>query len=434
MMTAFFILVELATVFYAAYLLLKKQELAIIYIPTLLFAQTVITPVLPAILGYLMFSGIIAFFIYKNPLFFTNNFFSVLLIALTIFLIPKASDLVAIRPYLFSVFWLFLLIPLIISIYRKYYGRIIFQELAIASFVILCLFIVNVILSSIAGYAPHAMYGITSGILYGNLYATDFNILAIACFIVLLNAMGKRNVIFLAVFVIAISFILLSMRRSVMGLSALGVAFTMGIFLTPQNFKSTLGFTFFLVFVGFIIIINTSFMDLFAERYDLRDLDDRELGEEKRFLEYDLIFTDMFVYQDYSPWTGYELFNSGGNYGKGVLGTRTLHADITSILHSFGIVGLILYLGMFGTAFKQAHTQATSRADYMIFLFCALVFVVYTITGRYTNIGNFVLLVLLLMLPTTKKKRLGTNRFKHLQNNKGVITENVSGANLVYNE
>src|SRR5690606_41867318 len=105
---------------------------------------------------------------------------------------------------------------------------------------------------------------------------------------------------FLAVFVIAISFILLSMRRSVMGLSALGVAFTMGIFLTPQNFKSTLGFTFFLVFVGFIIIFNTSFLDLFAVRYVLRDLDDRELGEEKRFLEYVLIFIDMLVYKNYS--------------------------------------------------------------------------------------------------------------------------------------
>src|SRR5690606_19079263 len=97
--------------------------------------------------------------------------------------------------------------------------------------------------------------------------------------------------------------------------------------------------------------VNTSFLDLFSERYELRDLDNRELGEEKRFLEYELIYSDMFVYQDYSPWLGYGLFDSGGNYGKGILGTRTLHADITSILHSFGFIGLTLYLLMFVTAF-----------------------------------------------------------------------------------
>src|SRR5690606_8584558 len=82
---------------------------------------------------------------------------------------------------------------------------------------------------------------------------------------------------------------------------------------------------------------------------------------------------------------------------------RTLHADITSILHSYGLIGLALYLLIFLIAFKQAYSYSNSRTDTLIVAFCAIVFVVYTITGRYTNIGNFVLLTLLLMLPLTKK-------------------------------
>lgn len=402
-MNAFFLLVEFSVYIYVAYLFIEKEELTIIYFPTLFFAQSLITPVLPALLGYLLFSSLILFFIYRNVLFFTENIFSVLFVLLTIFLIPKSNDLVTIRPFLFSIFWISLLIPLIVAIYRKYPGRIIFQELATASFVILCLFIVNVIVASLAGYAPYAMYGITSGILYGNLYATDFNVLAIALFIVLLKIMSKKDLAYFIVFVLSLSFIMLSMRRSVMGLCAAGIIFTMLIFLTPQNFKSMAGFTLFFALLGFIIVVNTSFLDLFTERYELRDLDNRELAEEKRFFEYELIYNDMFVYQDYSPWVGYGLFDSGGNYGKGILGTRTLHADVTSILHSFGLIGLTLYLLMFVTMFKQAYSRSDSRTDYLIVFFCALVFIVYTITGRYTNIGTFVLLTLLLMLPLTKK-------------------------------
>lgn len=235
MMNAFFLVVEFSVFAYAVYIIAEKQELAIIYLPVLLFAQSLITPVLPAVLSYLMISSLIIFFIYKNPLFFTKNIFSILFIILTIFLIPGSNDLVAIRPFLFSVFWIFLLIPLIASVYQKYAGRIIFHELATASFFILCLFIANVIFSSISGYAPYAMYGITSGILYGNLFATDFNILAVALFIVLLKVMSKKDLASFIVFMLAISFIMLSMRRSVMGLSALGIAFTMLIFLTPQT-------------------------------------------------------------------------------------------------------------------------------------------------------------------------------------------------------
>ena len=59
MMNIFFLLVEFSIYTYAAYLFFEKQELIIIYFPTLLFAQSIITPILPAILSYFMFSSLI---------------------------------------------------------------------------------------------------------------------------------------------------------------------------------------------------------------------------------------------------------------------------------------------------------------------------------------------------------------------------------------
>src|SRR6185503_2901979 len=106
--------------------------------------------------------------------------------------------------------------------------------------------------------------------------------------------------------------------------------------------------------IGYLIYNNTDFMQEFKDRVELRKLDERELAEEKRFIEYSLLYDDMFVYHAYSPWFGYELFNSAGNYGKGVLADRSLHGDIPNLLHSSGIIGVFLYLIMTLTAFWQA--------------------------------------------------------------------------------
>lgn len=413
-MATFFLLLEISMFLYMGYFLFQKQELAVIHLPVWLFAQAVITPVFPAFINYILISSFVLYLIYKNLNFFSHNIFAILLTVLFLLLATKSTDFVFLRPFLFSVIWLFLLIPLIDSIYRKYPGRILFRELSLSALVILIIFIVNVMLSSVAGYAPHAMYGITSGILYGNLYATDFNILAIALFIVLLQVLNKKNLLHFVVFMLSLGFLMLSLRRSVMGLCLFGIAIALFIFLTAENFKTMASFSVFFVIIGGVIILNTNFLDLFNERYALRGLDNRALDEEKRFLEYELLYNDLFVYQDYSPWLGYGLYDSGGNYGKGVLGTRTLHADLTSIVHSSGFVGLALYLLMMFTAFSQSFGKAKSRADYFIILFCATVFLVYTITGRFSNIGSYVFLILLLMLPISvkmpiRKRRVSTD-------------------------
>jgi hypothetical protein len=406
-MDPFFLCLEVFLYGFALYILSTKKELAIIYLPVLLFTQTIITPVVPALVFYATISLILLNLIVRNRGFYRNNIFAVLLTAYYIFLLPKSSNLEQIRPFVFAVFWLFLSLPLIITCYQKYEREVIFKELSFAAVLILGLFIANTLASTVFGYSPFAMYGISTGLLYGNIYAANFNILPIAVFIVATSLMQGRNGLYFLVLVVAFAFIMLTLRRSVMGLSAAGLIFAMIVSMAQKNIKKLLFIGLAAFFVGFIIYANTDFMSVFNERYELRNLDDRELEEEKRFIEYYLIYKDMFFYRDYSPWFGYELFNSWGNYGRGILGDRSLHSDLTNIAHSSGFLGLGLYLLMVTTAFLQSFKKASSRTDIILLFFCGITFLVFTTTGRYTETGYLVLLFLLLMLPLAKKAQTG---------------------------
>jgi O-antigen ligase len=402
-MNIFFLLLEVFIYGFALYLLLVKKELALIYLPVLLYTDITITPVGPALAYYATITLLLASVLYRNSFFYRNNGFALLIAIYFLLLLPQSSDLVFIRPYVFGVIWFFLSVPLINAVYRKYSRDRIFEEISRAALLILLLFIANVLVSSVYKYSPFAMYGITSGVLYGNLYAVDFNILPIAIFISALALMKRKSTFQFVVLMVALAFVMLTLRRSVMGLSLAGVICAFTISMTQKNIRKVLVLAGLAFLAGFIIVANTGFLSQFNERYEMRDLENRNLEEEKRFIEYELIYRDMFVYKDYSPWFGFELFNSWGNYGRGVLGDRSLHSDLTNIVHSSGLVGLTLYLLMVATAFRQSYRSARTKADKLIFLFCAMTFMAFTTTGRYTETGYMLFLFLLLLLPLAKE-------------------------------
>lgn len=292
-MNLYFILIELFILGLTLYLFAYKQELAVLYIPVILFARITIEPLTPAFLYYTIVSLLILYLAYKNAGFLRENIFALLLIILYAVLVTQTEDFETIRSSFFALIWLFLSIPLVSAIYKKHDKDTVMEELASAAFLILAVFIVNVAFSTVFSYSPKLMYGITSGILYGNLYATDFNILGIAVFIVLWNAISKRNLLFLATSIVAIAFIMLSFRRSVMGTTMLGVAAVLLILFSQHSFRKTALFIVLALFAGFVIVMNTSFVDVFIARYEQRKLDERELGEETRFLEYDILYQDI---------------------------------------------------------------------------------------------------------------------------------------------
>lgn len=407
-MTLFLIFIELIFFFgLSIFLILKKNEKAIFYLPVLFFVEKIVGTPSPAWLFYAIISLIVLLLMIKNGFFFRNNIWALLLIIYFLFLLNKSNDLEEIRPYVFSVIWLLILIALIPAIYKKFPAEDVLNELSNASFLILILFIANAVASSIYKFSPTEMYGFTSGILFGNLWATSFNLLPIALFLVFLKGISERKLLYVIVCVVSFFFIMLTLRRTVMGLSALGAVIGLLTLMTQQKAKMVFLTIGLIGITGYLIYNNTNFLEEFKGRVEQRKLDERELTEEKRFIEYDLLYDDMFVYHAYSPWTGYELFNSAGNYGRGILGERTLHGDLPNLWHSSGLIGVTLYLLMTATAFWQAIKAAKRYQEKLIVLFCAASFLVYTVTGRYTEVAATLLLYLVLMLPLAKNETPG---------------------------
>jgi hypothetical protein len=293
-------------------------------------------------------------------------------------------------------------VPIITALYKKYPAEVIYKELSQAALLILILFITNSMAATVYKFAPAEMYGIKSGILYGNLYAAAFNTMPLAIFVVFNRGINEKKLLYLGVSLVAFFLVLLSLRRTVMALSALAILINLMTMLTREKAKVLIMGLVLLGAIGYFVYSQTDFMGEFKQRVELRKLDDRDLAEEKRFLEYDLLYNDMFVYHDYSPWFGYDLFNSSGNYGKGILGDRSLHGDLTNITHSSGLIGVTLYLLMIGTVFLQSFRASGTYQEKLIILFCCATFLSYTGSGRYTEGAASVLQMLVLMLPIAK--------------------------------
>src|SRR5687768_7455638 len=112
-MDKFFYLVEVLSYLFAMYLFFKKKELAIIYLPVLIFANNIIEPRFSASLYYGTISVLILYGIYRNGTFYKNNIYALLLFCYFLLLLTRSSDLAAIRSSAFPVFWLFISISLI---------------------------------------------------------------------------------------------------------------------------------------------------------------------------------------------------------------------------------------------------------------------------------------------------------------------------------
>jgi hypothetical protein len=390
----------------SAYVLIKKNEFSIFYLPVIFFVEKIIGELSPAFLSYGITTLIILLQMIRNKSFIRQNIWAIFLIIYFLLLLNRSHDLVLIRPFVFSALWFFSLVPITAAVYKKYPADVIYRELSQAGLLILMLFIMNSVAATVYKFAPAEMYGIKSGVLYGNLYAAAFNTLPLAFFIVLNRGINERKLLYLGVAMVAFFLVMLSLRRTVMVLSALALVINLMTMLTREKAKVLIAGLALLGAIGYFIYNETDFMSEFKQRVELRKLDDRDLAEEKRFIEYDLLYTDMFVYHAYSPWVGYDLFNSNGNYGNGILGDRSLHGDLTSIAHSSGLIGLALYLLMMFTAFLQSFRASGTYQEKLIILFCCATFLSYTGSGRYTETAASVLQILVLMLPVAKHEEI----------------------------
>lgn len=401
-MSYFFLLLEIFIYIFGFYIFSKKKELAFLYLPVIFFAFAAVTPVLPVNVFYGFVTLLILYILKKKYSFLNENIFSVIIFIYFIILLFQASSTIKLG-LVYAVLLFFISLPIINCIYKEHTRSTIVSELTNAAILILVIFIANVIFASLTKYSE-SMYGISKGVLYGNLKATDFNVMGIALFIVLFRILKKYNIYLVGIYVITLAFMMLTLRRSAMFVSILGIPFAILSTLTQQTIRKVALSVLLFSFLGAIVYFNTEFASVFQERYELRNLEDRALEEEKRFFEYDILYHDMFVLKDYSPWIGYQLFNSAGNYGRGIFEDRTLHADLTSIAHSSGLIGVALYILMVFTAFSKALKASSTKEDFLTVLYCFIVFVIYTITGRYTQVEVMLLLFLVANLSLAKKE------------------------------
>jgi hypothetical protein len=415
-MKLYFLIVEVFSFLLMLYVVLNKRQLSVVYLPVFYFSMEIIDPILPALISYFFIAFLIFYFFIFNLPFMTKNFFSVIILGYFSVLLINVTDINMIRPFFFGVLVLFLLIGILPEIYKKYNQDVVSNEVNRACFLILTLFVSNTVFSTIYNFNPHLMYGISSGVVFGNLIHADFHILPLALYILLKSAIREKNIIFYTTFFLALILTLLTFRRTVMVLSLIGSLLVIIEMVSFENIRKMT--TLILVFgiLGLVVVKQTGFLDIFWERYQLRNLENRDLESELRYVELGLVYEDLFIHYDYSPWFGYGLFQlSGKNYGKGILGDRPIHTDLMALIHSSGIIGLSLYIFMVGYAFLSVWVRTHGRENFIQYFYVLLVFMVFFATGRYTNIGSSLIIYIVLFLPIAKstpkvKNTIGTEK------------------------
>ncbi|WP_194974089.1 hypothetical protein [Aquiflexum lacus] len=420
-MKLYFLAIEILIVFFFLFMIVKKKQLSVVYFLPFLFSRSVITSTLPASVNYLIITLTVFYFMFYNLTFVKKNFFTILISFYFIILLLNTDDFEKIRPYLFGSITLFLMIGIIPEIYKNYSESVVFDELANASILVLLIFCTNSLFSTFYNYNPNQMYGINSGVLYGNIVHSDFHVLPLAIFIVFRKALRDKNLFYLLVYLITIFITILTFRRTVMALSILGSIICIYEFMSFQNIRKMFILILSLSVVLILVVFSTGFLDVFWERYELRNLENRDIESELRYQELGLVYKDLFVHYDYSPWFGYKLFQFGGqNYGKGIFGHRPLHTDLMVLIHSSGLLGLLLYTMMVGYAFITVWFRLKAKKDFIQFLFVFLVFAVFFGSGRFTNTASSLIIYFVLFIPFSKNKKF----FYHPRHNSNYIKEN----------
>lgn len=407
-MKIFFLLIELLVPIFAVFMIWKKGQLSIVYLPFIFFCNDLVEKSLPASITYFLHIAIVGYYAVHNFGFAKRNIFSVLLIVYFLLLLPYSADIEAIRSHFVAALLLFLLIPIIAEVFRKYPKHAIFEELSRSALLILLIFIVNVIGSTYFRYMPlgAGFYGATSGLLYGFLSLDNLNVLPFAAYVVLRKGARDKQVWYIAVYLIVTFFVLLTFRRTVMAITVIaGIAVLIEL-LNFRQIQHFLKYAVTIALVSVFVIYQTGFSELFWARYEMRELDERGVEKEPRLMEFQMIYKDLFVYYDYNPWFGYGLFESTGNYAKGQLGKRSLHTDFGTIVHSSGVLGFLLYSLMVATAFISVWKRLKSREDYFRFFFCVLAFITFFMSGRWYTVSAMTMMYCLLTLPLGRSRAI----------------------------
>lgn len=415
-MKLYFQLIDYLIPLFAVYLVFRKGTLSVVYVPFLYFAMVSMEKSKFVALYHVLFVGLLFYYILFHLPFVKRNIFSIILVFYYYILIAQINDLKEIRGSIISIAWIFLCIPLIPEIFKNYSKEKVSEELSQSAFLIMGLYAVNAFLSTALGYYPEGKgYGFTSGISFGNLALSIYNVLPLAIYVILRKGIKDKNIWYLALYLVSMFLVLLTLRRTIMVLSVVATLFLMFELLNFKQLKEFIMYGLIIALVGTVVVLSTGFVEEISERAKERNLENRDIESEGRYLEYGLIYKDLFVYYDYSPWFGYGPFDSGGNYGKKIFGERPLHTEFAHYVHASGFLGLTLYILMVSLAFLTVWRKSSTKEDKFQFLFLLFYFSAHFLLGWSRNLIPAVIFFSILNLPLAKMNSKKTIIARHSQ-------------------
>jgi hypothetical protein len=415
-MKLYFQLLDYLIPLLAIYFVFRKGTLSIVYVPFLYFAIKAIEKSNFVALYNVLFVGLLFYYIFFHLPFVKRNIFSIILVIYYFVLLADISDFREVKSDIINTAWIFLCIPLIPEVFKNYSREKVFDELSKSAFLIMALYVFNALISTALGYYPEGKgYGFTSGISFGNLALSIYNVLPLAIYIILRKGFRDKNIWYLGLYLVSIFLVFLTLRRTIMVMSVIATLFLMFELLNLKQLKEFIIYGLIISIVGTIVILNTGFVEEISERAKQRNLEDRDIESEGRYLEYGLIYKDLFVYYDYSPWFGYGPFDRGGNYGKNIFGDRPLHTEFAHYVHSSGFLGLTLYVMMVSLAFFTVWKCSFTKEDKFQLLFLLFYFSAHFLLGWSRILIPAVMFFSILNLPMAKinsKKLIGSKASK----------------------
>ena len=151
----------------------------------------------------------------------------------------------------------------------------------------------------------------------------------------------------------------LSLKRiAFVGVVIGGLIYTYFNFNLFKNFKS-------LVIILLILVATFPIYEsILLKRFDARSnrFEEGALESEARYLETGFVWSEIANFKNpLRDLFGLEGFKSVGNYADGKFGERNLHIDYNLIVNTVGVVGLILYLLIFGQFFNLRYQLRNAK-------------------------------------------------------------------------
>lgn len=179
----------------------------------------------------------------------------------------------------------------------------------------------------------------------GGQIQTSYYLVVGAVLMPLLIAASKRRWERLAIWgVTALSLLitLLLLRRG--ALAGLSVGLLVYLVVARNKGRAMIGISA-MVFIALLTL--PLYQDLLIQRIDARELTERRLEDEMRYRETFYVTSDLGKSSAAVVMFGKEAFNSP-NYFRSLMYGRQLHVDYNVLLHGGGVVGLWLFLSVFG--------------------------------------------------------------------------------------